>query len=208
MNDRPFQVRATQPERTHAPLPAKQPAHSHEAINGSMPSGKPDRIAEAVLVVSDDPGADSGSSFAVRRLVGACGRLVDVPGFSEGLSHLAQPTDIDLVLYDVGTPAPDRVATLVRHAGTRPVVVFATSERSYDIRAAARTGASGYVIKSQPPAVLHHALRLALAGCGYFPADLLMCERTPYPAPNPPPPLNGADAPGRNASETRHQSLT
>lgn len=168
MTDRPFRVRAPQPVDMHAPL-----SNCYVAPDVAT-NGDGQVIAGTILVIDDAADVERGAAFAVRRLAGAGGRLLDAPDFDEGLAHLARPSDIDLVLYDVSAPSCDRIAALVRRAGARPVVVFADSGAPEDIRATAEAGAAAYVIKSQPAAVLRHALRLALAGCGYFPADLLL----------------------------------
>lgn len=173
MTDRPFRGSIT--DHSYAPTPVD--GRRDDAPSAASEEVNPRPLT--VLVVGASPDSRPDPSFTAHGVIGSTGKLVAAPTLDQAIAQLSHARDIDLVLYDVSAPSSDRVASIVRHAGRRPVVVFAASGAPADIRAAAKVGAAGYVIKTQANAVLRHALRLALSGCGYFPADLLLADAAP-----------------------------
>ncbi|WP_372624838.1 LuxR C-terminal-related transcriptional regulator [Falsiroseomonas sp.] len=77
--------------------------------------------------------------------------------------------------------------------GSAPVIILSDRAELEDVVAAFRHGARGYILTSEEPRLAIEALRIVLAGNMYFPADVLMTQRT-GPAPRTMPQVPGPQA--------------
>jgi DNA-binding NarL/FixJ family response regulator len=84
--------------------------------------------------------------------------------------------ELDCVLVDLRMPGSSGVETIrelrARAPGV-PVIVVSADEQPGHVSALVSLGVSGYVPKSEPPAVIVSAVRLVLAGGTYVPPRLL-----------------------------------
>jgi DNA-binding NarL/FixJ family response regulator len=81
--------------------------------------------------------------------------------------ELAERLQPDLVLLDIGLPALDglKVARRIRELSPKSRILFVSENRSWDIaEEALRTGADGYVVKSNVASELLVAVNAVLAG--------------------------------------------
>jgi DNA-binding NarL/FixJ family response regulator len=115
--------------------------------------------------------------------------LVDAADVEQALAAVAADDDIALVLLDLHMPGLGGWAGLrtlrVEHPDVS-VVIISASEDPEDVRQALDGGASGFIPKSSPPAVLRAALQLVFEGSIYVPPALLARAATaPSPGPAP-----------------------
>lgn len=84
--------------------------------------------------------------------------------------------ELDLLLVDLRMPGSsglDAIRTLRERAPQVPLVVVSADEDPAHVAALLALGVSGYVPKSEPPAVIVSAVRLVLAGGTYVPPRLM-----------------------------------
>jgi DNA-binding NarL/FixJ family response regulator len=117
--------------------------------------------------------ADSGLREDMRRRLEAVVgfQVVAEAGDGETALGLARALDPDIAILDCALPLMDGVALTraLRHELPRTGILVHTLERSEDVLARLlRTGARGYVLKSDPPAHLVAAVDALLAGKPYF----------------------------------------
>ena len=89
--------------------------------------------------------------------------------------ELAERLQPDLVLLDIGLPALDglKVARRIRELSPKSRILFVSENRSWDIaEEALRTGAAGYVIKTNAASELLAAVNAVLAGNRFISASL------------------------------------
>ncbi len=102
--------------------------------------------------------------------------LVEAESGEQALREVDTDSGIGLVLMDLAMPGMDGWTGLRRmrseHASV-PVVIVSASESAADVKQALDAGASGFIPKSSPPAVLRAALGLVLEGGVYIPPALL-----------------------------------
>lgn len=128
-----------------------------------------------ILLIDDHALFREGLKALLPRL-DASVRLIEAAGCAEGLAELNERGDLNLALLDLGLgDGKDRLCCLrrLRKADpTLPVVIISAHEGSTTVTAAFREGASGYIPKSSPTAVVLDALRQVLSGGVYFPCDV------------------------------------
>lgn len=118
-----------------------------------------------VMVVDDEALVRSG----LRMVLEHGGELEVVAEASSGLEALQALTSrpVDVVLLDIRMPEMDGIEAARRIAsspGAPPVVMLTTFSDDALIVGAIRAGASGYLLKSMPPAELRAAVLDAVAG--------------------------------------------
>jgi len=115
-------------------------------------------------------------------LAGALSEL-GTPSFVEAsdaqgaLALLDAHPDLDLLLVDLRMPGAnglDTIRELRARAPQVPLIVVSAEEDPAQVSALLGLGVSGYVPKSDPPAVIVSAVRLVLAGGTYVPPRLLV----------------------------------
>ena len=77
---------------------------------------------------------------------------------------LVSPTDLDVALIDLRLGETSGLLVLGHFAGSVPCVILTQSTDGADLVEAFRIGASGYLLKSDPPPQVLAALRAVLAG--------------------------------------------
>lgn len=109
-------------------------------------------------------------------------------GNHQGMMALADGhPDADLALVDLGMPGQDglaAVAALAAKHPTLPVVVLSGNDDPDCMDRALRSGASGFIPKSETTAVMLSALRLILSGGIYVPPALMQHGRPSSALPN------------------------
>jgi len=135
------------------------------------PPDSPKSKAESVLwVIEDHPGLRQtvgevleSAGFAAVRLFGSCEEALSAAKASAGTRAPAP----DAILLDIGLPGIDGIegAGLLKekHPGTQ-IVIFTVSDEPARVFEAVRAGASGYLLKSEPPARIVAALEEVLGG--------------------------------------------
>jgi DNA-binding NarL/FixJ family response regulator len=112
-----------------------------------------------VLIVDDHP----LTRDALKRLLGAHGfEVAGEAGGGEDAIGLARELAPDLVLLDLSMPGLGGLEALPRLREAAPgceVVVLTASEDEESLLAAVRSGAAGYVLKSEPPERIVEFLR-------------------------------------------------
>ena len=115
---------------------------------------------------------------ALASALGALGPATFVEADDAGrtLAMLDAHPDLDLLLVDLRMPGAhgiDTIRSLRARAPQVPVVVVSADEDPAHVASLVALGVSGYVPKSEPPAVIVSAVRLVLAGGTYVPPRLL-----------------------------------
>ena len=103
-------------------------------------------------------------------------RFVEASDAQGALALVEAHPDLDLLLVDLRMPGAsglDTIRTLRARAPQVPLVVVTADEDPAQVAALLALGVSGYVPKSEPPAVIVSAVRLVLAGGTYVPPRLL-----------------------------------
>ena len=103
-------------------------------------------------------------------------RFVEAADARSALAMLDAHPDLDLLLVDLRMPGSngiDTVRELRARAPQVPVIVVSAEEDPSQVSALLGLGVSGYVPKSDPPAVIVSAVRLILAGGTYVPPRLV-----------------------------------
>lgn len=114
-------------------------------------------------------------------------RFVEASDAAGTLAMLDAHPDLDLLLVDLRMPGAngiDTIRTLRARAPQVPVVVVSAEEDPAHVAALLALGVSGYVPKSEPPAVIVSAVRLVLAGGTYVPPRLLAGNGSGEPKPD------------------------
>jgi len=94
----------------------------------------------------------------------------------EVLDALAVNNDTSLAILDLYMPGANRYDLIEIVCHTYPellVVVLTASENCNDMRAVIDRGAKGYISKTSGRDIVHHAVRLVLAGGTYFPSEMM-----------------------------------
>jgi DNA-binding NarL/FixJ family response regulator len=97
--------------------------------------------------------------------------LLSAGDAATGLELIASRGDIDLVLIDIVLPGEDGFAAVARYgreAPTVPLVLISGREDPATVGRARRSGASGFIAKSWPPAALLHVIDEVLKGGSAF----------------------------------------
>lgn len=111
--------------------------------------------------------------------------LLDASTGEQAIGLVAEDPEIALVLLDLDMPGIDGWTGLRRLRSEHPdvsVVIVSASEEPEDVRLALDGGASGFIPKSSPPAVLRAALGLVFEGSVYVPPVLLARANAVPPA--------------------------
>lgn len=128
-----------------------------------------------ILLIDDHSLFREGLKTLLPHLDGTV-RLIEASGCGEGLAAMEEHDDLNLALLDLGLgDGNDRLCCLQRLRdadSTLPIVIISAHEASATVEAAFQEGASGYILKSSPTAVVLDALRLVLMGDVYFPPCL------------------------------------
>lgn len=114
-------------------------------------------------------------------------RFVEASDAASTLAMLDAHPDLDLLLVDLRMPGANGIETiraLRARAPQVPVVVVSADEDPTHVAALLALGVSGYVPKSEPPAVIVSAVRLVLAGGTYVPPRLLAGNGSGQPKPD------------------------
>jgi len=127
-----------------------------------------------IILADDHPIMRSALASALATL--GAPRFVEASDAQGTLAMLDAHPDLDLLLVDLRMPGADGIET-VRALRVRapqvPVVVVSADEDRAHVAQLLALGVSGYVPKSDPPAVIVSAVRLVLAGGTYVPPRLL-----------------------------------
>jgi DNA-binding NarL/FixJ family response regulator len=128
-----------------------------------------DKIPIRVLVVDDYEPWRRYLSAAIQKQP----ELQLIGEVSDGLEAVqkAQELQPDLILLDIGLPSLNglEVARRIRKGSPASRILFVSENRSADIaKEALRTGASGYVVKSDAASELRGAICSALEGKRYI----------------------------------------
>ena len=128
------------------------------------------------LLVDDHALFREGLKYILPQLDAAL-ELAEAGSCEEGLRLLADQPGVDLLLLDLGlADGNGSLGCLQRFRQadpTLPIVIVSANESRETITAAMATGASGYIPKSSPSALVIQALRLVLAGGVYMPPTLV-----------------------------------
>lgn len=136
----------------------------------SRRGGLPAAFAGTILVVDGHPLLRHGFTRALwGRQPDAA--VMEAGSVDEALARIAVTPDLAVVLADLDlvSGAADGLGRLLAALGPVPLLVLAGSADSAAIRAAVRAGARGCVLKSGTPAVLEHAIWLALSDDTFLP---------------------------------------
>jgi len=105
--------------------------------------------------------------------------ILEAPNSSQAMQTIAENTDTNLILLDLGLPDRDGFLVLEelrqRYPAISVVVLSATQDRSNVVKAL-DLGASGYIPKSARREVMLGAIQLVLAGGIYIPPQVLERE--------------------------------
>ena len=136
-------------------------------------SDEPGDTALKIGLADDHPIMRSALASALSTLGPT--RFVEASDATGTLAMLEAHPDLDLLLVDLRMPGADGTETiraLRARAPQVPLVVVSADEDRADVAALLGLGVSGYVPKSEPPAVIVSAVRLVLAGGIYVPPRL------------------------------------
>jgi DNA-binding NarL/FixJ family response regulator len=114
-------------------------------------------------------------------------RFVEASDAAGTLALLDAHPDLDLLLVDLRMPGAngtDTIRTLRARAPQVPLVVVSADEDPGCVASLLALGVSGYVPKSESPAVIVSAVRLVLAGGTYVPPRLMTGATAPAPKPD------------------------
>jgi two-component system, NarL family, nitrate/nitrite response regulator NarL len=135
-----------------------------------------------LLIVDDHPLTREGLAVWLQQ-ASTDAVVLQARDSAEALRLVEVHPDLAAVFLDLAMPGGsglDAIPELRRRAPALPVIVLSASEDRGDIRAALKTGASGYVPKSTSRQTLVVALQVVLAGERYVP-PLLLDDEEPEP---------------------------
>jgi DNA-binding NarL/FixJ family response regulator len=110
--------------------------------------------------------------------------VLEADNFGQALDIARTTSDLALIVVDLRMPEMDGFEGLraLRRALPRvPLMVLSASEDADDVFRSLECGASGYLPKSAPGAVMLEALRLVLVGGIYVPRQLAASGKPLYP---------------------------
>ena len=131
----------------------------HGSLVGTARPADKSLVAERVLIVDDHPLTRDALSALLAQ------QGFDVVGEAEdGASAIAEAAALrpDIVLLDLTMPGMDGLTALPKireHAPESEVVVLTASDAEENLLAAIRAGASGYLLKTEPPEQIAAFLR-------------------------------------------------
>ncbi len=131
-----------------------------------------------VLLVDDHPLVLSALQIVIQG-IGSDTTVVGVASAAAARATLAEDSDFDLVLLDLGLGDADGFDVLVEFRAAYPavpVVVVSASDRASDVIRAIDSGAMGFVPKKSTHAELQQALGMVMAGAMYVPPSMLGLE--------------------------------
>lgn len=105
--------------------------------------------------------------------------VIEAHDWNQTFAALAAHKDFDLALVDLKMPGHNGHAALAEILQANPglpIVVLSASDDLDDMRSALRSGAMGYLTKSEAPEVMRNAVRLVLEGGMYVPPALAMSQ--------------------------------
>jgi len=106
--------------------------------------------------------------------------VVQAGNAAEAIEVLEQTNTFDLLLLDLGLPDLPGLELMEQCRGMvsdTPIVIMSGIEKTSEIKKALQAGASGFIPKSLPTAVILSALELVLSGGRYLPPQLLFDEQ-------------------------------
>jgi DNA-binding NarL/FixJ family response regulator len=95
---------------------------------------------------------------------------------SQVLDAVIDDDSFDLILLDLGIPGASNVSCLKalrKRTSLTPIVVVSGNVQAHTMRAAFDCGATGYLPKSAPKAIITSALQLVMSGGVYVPLDAI-----------------------------------
>jgi len=138
---------------------ALEPDAVHGSLVGRSSRADKRRVAERILIVDDHPlTRDALSALLAQQGFDVVGAAAD-GGQAIREAETLQP---DLVLLDLTMPGMDGLTALPQireHAPSCEVVVLTASDAEENLLAAIRAGASGYLLKTEPPEQIATFLR-------------------------------------------------
>jgi DNA-binding NarL/FixJ family response regulator len=108
--------------------------------------------------------------------------VLEASDCQQAMQSVAQCTDLELILLDLGLPDADGFAALEElreQYPSLPIVVLSALQDRDSVTRALDLGAVGFIPKSAQRAVMVSALALVFAGGIYVPPEILRREETP-----------------------------
>lgn len=124
-----------------------------------------------ILIADDHPMFRAALRYALGEIAPGAG-IVEVASQSALEAAIGSGEEFDLAMLDLMMPGAMGFSSLVYARGERPelpVVIISSNEHPRTIRRAQQFGASGFVPKSAPAAMLAQAVGAVLAGEVWFP---------------------------------------
>lgn len=128
-----------------------------------------------ILIIDDHDIVREGMQHALQELQDV-DSVIGAKNGEEAESLLKQDPSIQLVLLDLFMPDTDGFSLLRKLVDTypdKPVIVLSASDDVNHMRRSFDFGASGYVSKAEPRAVMLSAITLVLAGGTYVPTNMI-----------------------------------
>src|SRR3989304_2195329 len=149
----------TRPKTTVPRAVLREPAPVHVSLGGRASRADKRNVAERILIVDDHPLTRDALAALLEQ------QGFDVVGEAEdGRPAVANAGTLqpDLVLLDLTMPGMDGLTALPQIREEAPsceVVVLTASDAEENLLAAIRAGASGYLLKTEPPEQIATFLR-------------------------------------------------
>jgi DNA-binding NarL/FixJ family response regulator len=134
-----------------------------------------------ILIADDHPLMRAALASALAGL-GPDVQFVEAANHAETLARLDAPPVPDLLLLDLRMPGAnglDGVREVRARAPQVPLAIVSAEQDGAAIRAALAMGVSGFIPKTDSPAVIASAVRLILAGGVYVPPQLVAVAQPP-----------------------------